>query len=203
MSLSRPSGPTTGPELESLVRDETDIDLEELYGVLANRRRRLAIHELQRCEETVELGDLSEQLAAWEEDKTPREVTAAERKAMYTALQQRHLPRMDRARLVRFDDRAATVAPTDQLLDLDVYTEVVGDRDFPWSQYYLGLSALGCLLLLGCAAAVPPLGRVPPLAPAVFTLTAFAVSSVVHLYATREMKLGESERPPELPELPD
>ena len=203
MSLSRPSVSTAEPELEIPASDETDIDLEELYGVLANRRRRLAIHELQRREEAVELGELSEQLAAWEEGKTPREVTAAERKAMYTALQQRHLPRMDRARLVRFDDRAATVEPTEHLLDLDVYTEVVGRRDFPWSHYYLGLSAFGYLLLLGCVAGVPPLGRVPPIGPAVFTLTAFAVSSVVHLYATREMKLGASERPPELRERPD
>lgn len=202
MSLSRPSGSRTGPEFESLVRDGTDIDLEELYSVLANRRRRLVIHELQRRGETVELGSLAERLAAWEAEKPQAEVTAAERKAMYTALQQRHLPRMDRARLVRFDDRAAMVEPTNHLLELDVYTEVVGERDFPWSQYYLGLSALGCGLLLVCVGGIPPLARLPPLAPAAFTLTAFAVSSVVHLYATREMKLGASERPPELPERP-
>ena len=89
------------------------------------------IHLLQYRDESMELGPLAERVAAWEYETDPERVTSQQRKTVYTALQQRHLPRMDEAELLTFDSRAGTVAPANTLSDLDIYTEVVPAGDFP------------------------------------------------------------------------
>jgi len=170
-----------------------------IYEILANPRRRYVIHYLQYENGPVDLGTLAERVAAWEtETDDPDLVPSEQRKAVYTALQQRHLPRMDDAALVSFDSRAGTIESTDALGDLDIYTEVVPEGDFAWSVYYLGLSAITGTLLVAAWAGAPPLAALPDIAWAVFCTTAFLISSAVHLAITRGMKLGLSERPPEV-----
>jgi hypothetical protein len=182
------------PSTESLSHDT-------LYEVLSNRRRRYVIHFLQSREGddgAVELGTLAEQIAAWEEDVNVDRITSRQRKTVYTALQQRHLPQMDDAGLVAFDSRAGTVTPTGALSRVDVYTEVVPRGDFPWSQYYLGLSGITTVLLVAVWTDAYPLAALPDIAWGVFCVTAFAVSAVVHILANRRMKLGTEQRPPEV-----
>lgn len=168
------------------------------YEILANRRRRYVIHLLQYHDEPMELGPLAEQVAAWEYETDPERVTSQQRKTVYTALQQRHLPRMDEAGLLTFDSRAGTVAPANTLSDLDIYAEVVPAGDFPWSHYYLGLSVVVGALLVAVWAKVSVLAALPDIAWGVFCVTAFFVSAVVNVVVTRGRKLGASERPPEV-----
>lgn len=180
---------------ESPVRD---VSRDTIYEILANRRRRYVLHYLQYIEEAVDLGTLAEQVAAWEYDTDPEQVTSQQRKTVYTALQQRHLPRMDEAELVAFDQRAGTVEPTAALADIDIYTEIVPEGGFPWSQYYLGLATLTAALMMAVWANIPPLGVLPDIAWGIFCATAFLVSSAVHAVVTRGMKLGTAEQPPEV-----
>lgn len=175
-----------------------------VYEMLSNRRRRYVVHFLQYHEGTgggaVELGTLAEHIAAWEEGIEIERITAKQRKKVYTALQQRHLPQMDEAGLVAFDSRAGTVTATGALSEVDVYAEVVPAGDFPWSQYYLGLSVVTAALLGAVWMGVPVLSALPDIAWGVFCVTALMVSSLVHVYMTRGMKLGTGERPPEVEE---
>ena len=144
------------------------------------------------------LGTLAEQVGAWEYDESPAQLTADERKAVYTALQQRHLPKMAGVGIVEFDKRAGTVSPTAALDDIDIYAEVVGRGDFPWNQYYLALSTGTVALLLAVWADIPPLIALPDIAWGLFAAVSFAVSAAAHAAVTREMKLGTPERPPEV-----
>lgn len=173
---------------------------DDLFEILANRRRRYAIHYLQLKERAVELGTLAEQLAAWENVTPVEAVTSMERKCTYTSLQQRHLPKMDEAGFVEFDQRNGLVEPTDALSDLDVYTEVVRGGGFPWSHYYAGLSAVTGAVMAAVWAGVLPFVLLPAEAWGVFCVTTFAVSAAAHVYATRRMKLGGPTVPPELEE---
>lgn len=46
-----------------------DMDRDEVFHVLRNRRRRYTLHYLRR-EERAEIGDIAEQVAAWENEIT-------------------------------------------------------------------------------------------------------------------------------------
>lgn len=174
----------------------TGISGDEMYKMLANRRRRYAIHYLKEQGGSVPLGLLAEQIGAWEQDSHPDELSSAERKTVYTALQQRHLPKMDDAGIVNFDKRAGVVEPTESLENIDIYAEIVEGGEFPWSQYYLGLSTISVALMVAVWANVPPLILLPDIAWGVFCAVAFTVSAVAHVAATREMKLGTGSEPP-------
>jgi len=171
-----------------------------IYKMLANRRRRYTIQYLKGQENEVTLGALAEQVGAWEQGTDPGQLTSAERKTVYTALQQRHLPKMADVGIVEFDKRAGTVAPTESLTDLDIYAEVVSSGEFPWSQYYLGLSVIAVALMTAVWTDVYPLVSLPDLAWGIFVTISFTVSALVHVLVTREMKLETASEPPEIRE---
>ncbi|RQG97481.1 DUF7344 domain-containing protein [Natrarchaeobius oligotrophus] len=166
----------------------------EIFDLLSNHRRRYAVHYCKREDGPVTLGELAEQVAAWELDKEVSEITSAERKRAYTSLQQTHLPTLERAGMVEFDDR--TIELTDDAADLEVYLDVVPGDSVPWGVYYLGLSVLGFVVLGGVALEIVPTETVPPLGWAAIVLGLFAVSAVAHAFSSRRMRLGEIERPP-------
>jgi hypothetical protein len=207
----------TSGSREELTRDE-------IFDVLSNSRRRYALHHLRRRANEhdgngigiangrwsgngtgagngngreVALSDLAEQVAAWETGRTVEDLSAAERKRVYTSLQQFHLPRLDEQGIVEYDHRAGVVSLGTAMADVDVYLDVVPRKDIPWSLYYLGLSAVSVVLVGGVALGVPPFDLLGPSVWGVFLATTLLVSSLVHFYDTRRMKLGASDVPPE------
>ena len=190
-----------GKDLGAEAEGSTSTDSRDtMYKILANRRRRYTIQHLKSQDDEVTLGALAEQVGAWEYGTDPGQLTSAERKTVYTALQQRHLPKMADVGIVEFDKRAGTVAPTESLTDLDIYAEVVSSGDFPWSQYYFGLSVIAVALMAAVWMDVYPLVSLPDLAWGIFVTISFAVSALVHVAVTREMKLGTASKPPDIRE---
>ncbi|WP_455448960.1 DUF7344 domain-containing protein [Natrinema thermotolerans] len=166
----------------------------EIFDLLSNQRRRYTLHYCKREDGPVTLGDLAEHVAAWELDKEVEEITSAERKRVYTSLQQTHLPTLERADVIEFDDR--TIELTDEAAELDVYLDIVPGDSVPWGVYYLGLSAVGAIVMAGLWLEVVPTEPIPELGWATLVFVLFAVSAVVHVIQTRRMRLGELERPP-------
>ncbi|WP_226004497.1 DUF7344 domain-containing protein [Natrinema salinisoli] len=166
----------------------------EIFDLLSNQRRRYAIHYCKREDDPVTLGELAEHVAAWELDKEVAAITSAERKRVYTSLQQTHLPTLERADMIEFDDR--TIELTDEAAELDVYLDVVPADSIPWGTYYLGLAAVGSVVMAGLWLEVIPTETVPELGWATLVFALFAVSAVVHVVQNRRMRLGEMERPP-------
>ncbi|MFC6716465.1 hypothetical protein ACFQGT_19600 [Natrialbaceae archaeon GCM10025810] len=166
----------------------------KIFDLLSNHRRRYAIHYCKREDGPVTLGDLAEHVAAWELDKEVQELTSAERKRVYTSLQQTHLPTLERADMIEFDNR--TVELTENAKDLEVYLDVVPADSIPWGSYYLGLTALGFVVLAGVWLEVVPTDTVPALGWAALVLGLVGVSAIVHVVSSRRMRLGEVERPP-------
>lgn len=68
-------------------------------GVLSNKRRCDVIQYLSDAEE-VELGELAEYVAKLENGG---DITSSERKTVYVALHQNHLPKMDSLEVVDYD----------------------------------------------------------------------------------------------------
>ncbi|WP_435552329.1 DUF7344 domain-containing protein [Natrinema sp. CGMCC1.2065] len=166
----------------------------EIFDLLSNQRRRYAIHYCKREDGPVTLGDLAEHVAAWELEKEVDEITSAERKRVYTSLQQTHLPTLERADVIEFDDR--TIELTDEAAELDVYLDIVPGDSVPWGVYYLGLSAVGAVVMAGLWLEVIPTKTIPELGWATLTFGLFAASAVVHIVQNRRMRLGEIEKPP-------
>ncbi len=116
------------------------ITRDEVFDLLSNHRRRYALHVAKQTDGDSELSDIAEQVAAWENGKPQSEITSSERHRVYTSMQQTHLPAMDRAGVIEYDN--GTVTLTEQAADLDVYMDVVPEDSIPWGQYYLGLAVL-------------------------------------------------------------
>ncbi len=168
---------------------------QEVFDILSNRRRRYALYALLR-DETATIGSLADQIAAWENGCAVNEVTPTERKRVYTALQQSHLPKLERTGLVSFDRDSGRVTPTDAADELDIYLEVVGEEQLSWDQYYLGLSAVSAAVVVAVWLNVPPFGSVPPVAWMTVIVALFSVSAAVHNY--RSNGLRGSGEPPEV-----
>ena len=177
----------------------TEITEDELFDVLANQRRRFAVHLLKREEDdTIAIGEMAEQIAAWENDIDAAEITGNERKRVYTALQQSHLPKMDEAGVVNFNKNRGLVEPTQALEDVDVYLDVVEGREIPWSDYYLGLSGVAAALVAAVWIGAWPFVLLPEMAWTLAIVVAFAFSAIAHKYYTAQMKVGRTQEPPEV-----
>lgn len=176
---------------------EPNLSRNDCFDLLSNHRRRYALHYLQYNGEEASLGELADQIAAWENDIDMETVSYDQRKRVYTSLQQVHLPRMDDLDVVEFDDREGTVRDGPSAENLDIYLEVVDQWDIPWSYFYLGLGAVNAVIVGAFAVGLWPIAALPEIGLAVFVVTSFLVTSLAHLYVTRtEMRLGGSEEPP-------
>ena len=170
---------------------------QQAYEVLSNTRRRHVIHYLLQQDEPVTLRDLSRQVAAWENRIEPEAVSSKQRKRVYTALHQSHLPKLDTCGVVDYDTDRGIIAPTDRVTDLRVYMEVVPENEIPWSVYYTGVG-----LIMGAAALLASFGLFPfdqlsGFAWAGLTATRVVVSGLVHVYTSRQQALGSLGPPPE------
>ncbi|WP_247731176.1 DUF7344 domain-containing protein [Halovivax limisalsi] len=169
---------------------------DELFELLANQRRRQVLYALMCEGKTLTIGDLSQRIAAWEDGLDYEEVSSKDRKRVYTALQQSHLPKMDQSGVVNFDRDRGTVEPTAALSDVEIYIDVVRGHELPWNEYYLGLAAVSAIVLVASVLSIYPVSTLPPHAVTVFVVVSFAVSSLAHRFLARRSRLGIDEDPP-------
>lgn len=170
---------------------------ETLFRVLRNRRRRYALHYLKQRDEVVTVGDLAEQIAAWETETPVLDLDPDDRRRVYISLLQSHLPTLDDADIVEFDGERSEVQLTEAAKDIDIYVELVPDRDIGWPTYYLALTVFSGLFLGIAAARVFPLDQFSMDVWVGFVVCLFGLSSVVHHVSQRRTRLGVAGAPPE------
>jgi len=183
---------------ETTEAETTSLTKGEIFDVLRNQRRRFVLQYLKYAEGPVELGDLATQVAAWEYETTPEDVTSEQRKRVYTTLQQTHLSKMDEAGIVDYDSDRGLISATDQTDDLNVYLEIVPGREFAWREYYLALGGISCALVAVLWFEVYPFTVVADVVWAGVIAGVLTVSAGIHIYRERDMRLGSGEDPPEL-----
>ncbi|MEZ3145307.1 hypothetical protein [Halobaculum sp. MBLA0143] len=179
---------------------ETDaVETDELFETLSNRRRRHAIHYLVGVGdgETVAIGELAEQLAAWENDVELSAVSARQRKRLYTALHQTHLPKLDRLDIVDYDSARGTVAVGAEMPAFDVYFDVIAGDDVPWSQFYLGFALVSLLVVAASGLGVPPFVVLDGYTGAWLVAGGLLVVASVHIVHSRQRRLRVVDSPPE------
>lgn len=125
-----------------------------VHDILSSERRQLLLELLREGEiEEMSLRALSERIAEIEtgESPPPRNI----RQSVYVSLHQTHLPKLDDLDIVDYDQQAKTISIDGRIEEVSVYMETVPKYGISWSEYYLGLSMCGLLLLAGTAIGVP------------------------------------------------
>jgi len=133
------------------------------YDLLSNARRRLVISHLRGAEGSVSVSELSERIAAWENDVPAEELTDQQIKRVYVSLYQIHIPKLDEFGLVDYDKDRGEVKLTPAVSELDSYLpqrqgeeadEDEGMSDRRWQQLYAGL-AVAALAIYAAVFAFP------------------------------------------------
>ncbi len=140
------SGPT-GAQSNDKQAPQT-LPLDQAFGILKNKRRRYVLKYLRTSEEPVSLGEVAEQIAAWENDKEVPQISSSERKRVYVGLYQCHLPKMDGVDVVSFDKARGTIEVGENASTVYRYIDLAeGTSDKPWHLYSVGLSVIGAVVL--------------------------------------------------------
>ncbi|WP_247731179.1 DUF7344 domain-containing protein [Halovivax limisalsi] len=174
------------------------VDVDRLYDVLANQRRRFALYYLKRHPEGVTLGELTERVAAWEDGCTPEDVSSEQRKRVYTALQQSHLPSLEEASIVTYDEDRRFVEPTEALATIECYPTTDTGDSTDWSARTLGLAAASIGVLALGWLGIWPVAALSPLAVATVIVVAFGLLALGQWHDVRRRARGADAPPPEL-----
>lgn len=116
---------------------------DEVYDILSNGRRRFVIYLLRDEGEPVPLSELSDRVAAWENDLPVDELTDQQIKRVYVSLYQTHIPKLEDSGIVEYDKDSGLVSLTSNVSSLDAYLPEEERREIPWQTIYLALAVVG------------------------------------------------------------
>ena len=155
---------------------QPDLAAVDIHDVLSNERRRMVLsilHEQDGGSTTAR--DLSERIAEMETGQSPPPRNI--RQSAYVSLHQTHLPKLDELGIIDYDESAKTVTLTDRAKQVSVYMETVPRYGISWSEYYIGVSTLGLLLVVATWIGTPILATVGAGSWAALVLLVVAVSA--------------------------
>ncbi len=170
-------------EITAVTENDVDETLSKdvIFELLKNRRRREVLAYLLEAEETVTLGELAEQIAAWENDTEVNALNSDQRKRVYVALYQTHLPKMHDAGIVEYDQDRGLITLADNADLLVMYLDTDTHRRERWDRVYAALSIVGAAVLFGAMGGLPLLSTVSQSVLAGVVILAFLVCSSVHV----------------------
>lgn len=182
-----------GDSIPSADRGE-QLPREDVFEVLSNARRRCIVHYLKKHEgRRVELRELVDYVAAWEDDTTVDQLDSQKRKSVYAAIRQTHLPKLEDAGIIEYEHMRGEVELTDHIREVQLYLEYVPRNDIPWSEYYLALSAIGVALVIVTWLGIYPFAGFSGILLAGLLTSLFGVSAVIHTYQSAKNRLGTGE----------
>lgn len=154
----------------------------KMYELLSNKRRQYVVEHVS-TNEWIEFTDLVDHVAARENDIPEKQLQSNQRKKVYTALRQAHLPKLDDAGVVDFARQGGTVKATEHTETALEYLSFTPGRERRYSYSYLGLSISG-LGIIGLHGAGTPLIETIPTIPLVATICfIFGFLATLHIYS--------------------
>ncbi|WP_049972109.1 DUF7344 domain-containing protein [Haladaptatus cibarius] len=197
MSVSSDSSPVD--EFESAVEDRPEpLSRDKIFHILQTQRRRDALRYLKDTDGPIEMRDLAEQVAAWENDTTVRKLSSNERQRVYIALYQSHLPKLDNEGIIDYNKSRGIVERGPLADQFDPYLNAPGevtdenktdedtrdgsdDTELPWLRYYRRLTAVGIALVSSAWVGVRPFSLVPDLVWGALLVSAFGALSLAQI----------------------
>ncbi|WP_433630351.1 DUF7344 domain-containing protein [Halomicrococcus sp. NG-SE-24] len=146
-----------------------EISDDKIFHLLQVKRRRDVLRYLQDHGGSAEMRDVTEQVAAWENNTTLAELSSNERQRVYISLYQSHLPKLDKEGVIEYDQSRGNVKLTPLAEQLKPYLDaavndtvettddsVISNTDeqassesTPWLKAYQYLTVVGLTVLLG------------------------------------------------------
>ncbi|WP_137283470.1 DUF7344 domain-containing protein [Halorussus salinisoli] len=180
-----------------MASETTRTSREEVFDAVKNLRRRYVLYYLQRYGGPVKLGELAEQIAAWENDTSVSEVSPSQRKSVYSALHQTHLPKLQAAGVLRYDSDRSLVRSTDKAARLDLQLASDPQTSLPWHQLYLGLASLSLLVLASVWVGLYPFTLLSGVQYALLVISVFGVTALFHTYDLRRWRRRANNAAPD------
>ncbi len=169
--------------------DRDTLSQDVVFDLLSSPRRRFVLYYLNQIDDTVTIGELADEVAAWENEVEVEELSSQQRKRVYVSLYQTHVPKMDDAGIIDYDSDAGTVSLAEQAGDVSAY--LTRDEDErPWQQYYLAIAVVGGLFY--GAVALGLVGVVSQFVAGLVIILAFAVTAIGHLITNQRREEGLS-----------
>lgn len=184
------------PDLSEITETVEPLDRDEIFEVLSNQRRRYVLRYLKEnyvADEPIDFRELVDQVAAWENSTSVDQLSSSDRKCVYTALRQTHLPKLDSMNVVKFDNQRGEIEATETIDDVLVYMEYVPEDDISWSQYYLLLSGACGLLALGVLLGIGPFANLPGLVIGFVIACMFGISALIQAVHPMSVQLPYAE----------
>lgn len=151
----------------------------DVYDLLSNARRRYVLcHLMERSKASVR--ELSRRIAAWENDVEVSVVSSKQRKRVYTALHQTHLPRLDEFGVVEYDRDRGEVYARERLNIFEPYLERDEPDGHDWPRYYAGIGVATMVLAVGIIGGVPVLSAIQAGVAALVVGTAVVLVAAAH-----------------------
>lgn len=88
---------------------ERPVEIGTVFEMMKNHRRRYVLRYLVMNNGRVVLDNLTEHVAAWEQDKPIEAISPQERKRVYISLYQNHLPKMDTVSAISYDKPSGAI----------------------------------------------------------------------------------------------
>lgn len=153
------------------------------FTLLSNPRRRFVISYLSHHGSPVGIHELAEQIAAWETGTPVEELTREDRKKAYISLYQTHIPKLEDAGIVTYDEDERLVALTGAADEVTRYMTDESDDD--WLRYYVVLGLVGGLVAGVAAVDLPPFDALPDAYVALGLAVAFILLAGYHFLERR------------------
>lgn len=160
----------------SIVEASQELKAIDIHEVLSNSRRQHAIEILRDAGGKLSARELSERIAEAETGESPPPSNI--RQSVYVSLHQTHLPKLDDLGIVNYDSDSKTIELLDRAREVSIYLETVSKYGLSWSEYYLGVSLLGLLLIIASEMGVPVIGSLSTITLAIGTFVLIMVSAV-------------------------
>jgi hypothetical protein len=143
----------------------------------------------------MEVTDLAEEVAAWENDTTRDQLSSQERKRVYVSLYQTHIPKLASAAVVDSARDTGLVELTSKTRQMDRYLQTPQQDRIPWQYIYAPIAIVSAALLGLTVLDVWLFAGVDPVVMSIVLTLVLGGVVVAHLAYIR---LQESAVPPEL-----
>jgi len=167
-----------------MASDTEQLSQDIVFDILSSSRRRYVLYYLRTIGEPVELTDLAEDVAAWENDCSVEELTTQQRKRVYVSLYQTHVPKLESVGLVEYDQDSGEVSLTNRAFQIDSYLDDT-EPTIPWQSFYLALAVISAILLALVWLNVGVFAQIPALVVSLVLIGGFLISAMTHYFVTR------------------
>ena len=174
---------TTEPE--SLTQDV-------VFDLLSNPRRRYVLYHLSQVDESIQLRDLADEVAAWENEIPVDELSTQQRKRVYVSLYQTHIPKLEEAGVVSYDRESGLVGLANRSEELGSFVSG-DDTEAPWQLYYFALAVAGAAFYALVAFEVSVFGGITTFVAGAAIIAAFAVLAIAHYVSYRRSSWDPSD----------